>query len=1021
MVTQYAYIDIVVLDGIRERFARGDALVVLTSDLDAVIWANGPGAALFGAESLEDFLGSTPAIPATEARQIRSAAARGGTVHVRRSRGVTSTLIPLVVAPVALPGGEDGLLVRAEAAGEQGVFDHVIDGFESADTHLALLAGDGTVRDATTRFDALGISDDERRALVDEVRNEADRLVKRPVASERGRYPAAIARLGDGPDALHLLMVVEDMADDEPAGIAATDEAPAPAAGDRTPHRRDASDDDTDSWYYGSNSRVAFGRRPSPPQQAASDNGRPETPAPASPDAPEEVTGFQYDAASKPVRFVWKTDAEGRFIEISDEFARAVGPNAANVIGRRFDDVSNVFGLDPENEIWGLLTRRDTWSGRAVFWPVQGTELKVPVDLAALPVYGRDREFEGFRGFGVARMADAIRDDEAIGMTLAPVNSEPGPEMIESEPAKPAAIEPDTSGGKVVKLEELRAREKTRSGLSSSEAAAFREIGTRLKAGSKDETDEVGEEPGETDVPQTVEAAEAVDSGGTETGGADRDLAVDTETVPAGKPSLDAGALDRLPLAMLIHHGDTLLYANEALLEITGYESLADLEQAGGLGALFADDEDDTGERHMRLVTASGERVDTTAHLQSIKWDGASALLMSLKPATDAAGGDVETEAGSAAADSAVRELQSILDTATDGVVILDGDGRIRSLNGSAQALFGHDPDAVTGEHITTLFAIESHRQVNDYLSGLAGSGVASLLNDGRELIAKEAMGRFIPVFMTMGVLPESGGYCAVLRDITQFKRTEQELERAKTEAERSSEQKSAFLARVSHEVRTPLNAIIGFSELMLAETYGPVGNQRYKDYLKDINMSGSHVLQLINDLLDISKIEAGQMELDFTATDLNQTVEECVSIMQPAANRERVIVRTSLSPDLPEVVADERSMRQIMLNLLSNAIRFTPAGGQIIVSTVYEPSGDVALKVRDTGVGMSTAELDQALKPFKQVSSAHRRRGDGTGLGLPLTKAMAEANRADFTISSRPAEGTVVTITFPPTRVLAE
>jgi signal transduction histidine kinase len=260
-----------------------------------------------------------------------------------------------------------------------------------------------------------------------------------------------------------------------------------------------------------------------------------------------------------------------------------------------------------------------------------------------------------------------------------------------------------------------------------------------------------------------------------------------------------------------------------------------------------------------------------------------------------------------------------------------------------------------------------------------------------------------------------------VLRDITPFKRTEVELEKARKNAERTSEQKSEFLARVSHEVRTPLNAIIGFSEIMLAESFGPIGNQRYRDYLEDIYTSGNHVLQIINDLLDISKIEAGQQELNYEAVPLNDIVAECVSIMQPAANRERVIMRTSLSPAVPEIVADLRSIRQIALNLLSNAIRFTPAGGQIIVSTTYEKNGEVALRVRDTGVGMSDAEIEQALKPFKQVPSAKSRQGDGTGLGLPLTKAMTEANRAAFSIQSAKGEGTMVAVTFPSTRVLAD
>jgi signal transduction histidine kinase len=327
----------------------------------------------------------------------------------------------------------------------------------------------------------------------------------------------------------------------------------------------------------------------------------------------------------------------------------------------------------------------------------------------------------------------------------------------------------------------------------------------------------------------------------------------------------------------------------------------------------------------------------------------------------------------------------------------------------------------VVGKPFASLFAIESQRAAQDYLSGLTEHGVASVLNDGREVIGREAQGRFIPLFMTIGRLPGDGGYCAVVRDITQWKRAEEELTQARAKAERTSVQKTDFLARVSHEIRTPLNAIIGFSELMIDEKFGSIGNDRYRDYLRDINRSGNHVLDLVNDLLDISKIEAGQQDLSYEAVSLNDALAETVAMMQPQANRERVIIRSSFASRLPDVVADLRSVRQIALNLLANAVRYTQAGGQVIVSTAYEPSGDIVMRVRDTGIGMSQAEIEQALKPFKQINALKRPRGDGTGLGLPLTKAMVEANRARFSILSTPGEGTLVEITFPSTRVLAD
>jgi len=247
------------------------------------------------------------------------------------------------------------------------------------------------------------------------------------------------------------------------------------------------------------------------------------------------------------------------------------------------------------------------------------------------------------------------------------------------------------------------------------------------------------------------------------------------------------------------------------------------------------------------------------------------------------------------------------------------------------------------------------------------------------------------------------------------------ELKSARRVAEKASSAKSDFLAKISHEIRTPLNAIIGFSEIMAQERFGPVGNERYRQYLADIQSSGEHLLSLINDLLDLSKIEAGKLELDPAAVALNSLTQQCVAIMQPQANRERVIIRTSLSPRLPSVIADARSVRQIVLNLISNSIRFTGAGGQVIVSTTLTDAGEVVLRVRDSGIGMSEQEIALALQPFRQVATAVRPGPPGSGLGLPLTKALAEANRASFSIKSVPQAGTLIEVAFPPSRVVPE
>ncbi len=290
-----------------------------------------------------------------------------------------------------------------------------------------------------------------------------------------------------------------------------------------------------------------------------------------------------------------------------------------------------------------------------------------------------------------------------------------------------------------------------------------------------------------------------------------------------------------------------------------------------------------------------------------------------------------------------------------------------------------------------------------------------------RVVTGRTRLGGAIPLNLIFGSLgPASNGkYCAVFsnRSAEPAERRAEAggqpdaIEEAR-QAQRDSQAKSEFLAKVSHEIRTPLNAILGFTEVIMDERFGPIGNARYKEYLTDIHASGAHVMSLVNDLLDLSKIEAGRLQLHFAAVDANRVVTECVAMIQPQANREKVITRLALATRLPAILADERSLRQIVINLLANAVRYNDKGGQVIISTALSDSGHAVLRVKDTGIGMSESELDKAMEPFGQVAPDHA--AGGTGLGLPLTKALADANHAGFTIRSRKNEGTLVEVTFP-------
>jgi PAS domain S-box-containing protein len=258
-----------------------------------------------------------------------------------------------------------------------------------------------------------------------------------------------------------------------------------------------------------------------------------------------------------------------------------------------------------------------------------------------------------------------------------------------------------------------------------------------------------------------------------------------------------------------------------------------------------------------------------------------------------------------------------------------------------------------------------------------------------------------------------------IIFDITDRKAFESALSLAKEQAESASRAKSEFLAVMSHELRTPLNAIIGFSEIVLRETFGPIANPRYRDYVDDIRSSGGHLLELINDILDLSKAEAGQIELTEDVVEVEPLVGACVAMLSPRAQQAGVEIIAEVAGDLPNLQGDERKLRQVLLNLMTNGIKFTPPDGQVRVSARMA-GNSLRIEVTDTGIGIAQADIPKALSPFGQIDSALSSRHAGTGLGLPLTKRLVEAHGATFTLTSEIGAGTTATIEFPPQRLLA-
>jgi PAS domain S-box-containing protein len=698
-----------------------------------------------------------------------------------------------------------------------------------------------------------------------------------------------------------------------------------------------------------------------------------------------------------PLRFLWRTDAAHIVTDVTPPLANVFGPGCADLVGRDLVAAAGALGLDPRGELTQALHGRATFSRIEVDWPFENAAAAAPVTLGALPVFGCGHDFEGWRGFGVIyldRLYEAPRIAPPFGEApqVAPA-SVAAPEfsgvVVPLRPLAPAQVQPP--------LARENEEDSVLVALAPHERNAFREIARTLGAR--------GEANGSFAIP-----SEPV-----------RDLA--EKARPAEKPELPSAGpenwFDVMPFGLLVLRGGEAVFASRTLLAWLGFADLAAFAEAGGLRAACRNalPEGSAPERRaLSLRTREGVSFAVDAQRGSLMWRGEPAEFWALTRPSSAA---LEQRVGVLEAalrqrEDEAEETLAILDTAADGFVLINADGAILGLNRSAETLFGYGRNQISGENFTLLLARDSHPAALEYFARLkAGPHEIGRQENGREVLGRSRQGGMIPLHLAIGQLGRGGGrkFCVVLRDLSRRKQAEGAIEEARDRAERGSQAKSEFLAKVSHEIRTPLNAILGFAEVIMEERFGPIGNERYKEYLKDIHASGVHVMSLVNDLLDLSKIESGGLDLAFAAVDANRVVADCVALIQPQANRDKVITRLALAARLPAIWVDERSLRQIVLNLLANAVRYNEPGGQVIVSTAFHASGHAVLRVKDTGIGMSDAELEKALEPFRQIDPS---RGGGAGLGLPLTKALAEANRASFAIRSRKSEGTLVEIAFP-------
>lgn len=371
--------------------------------------------------------------------------------------------------------------------------------------------------------------------------------------------------------------------------------------------------------------------------------------------------------------------------------------------------------------------------------------------------------------------------------------------------------------------------------------------------------------------------------------------------------------------------------------------------------------------------------------------------------------------------DDAVSLLTSIFEVSEVGVAVTDHNARIVRVNDSFVRTYGWSRDDLMNTDITGLVTPDeremARRNHEEYIqSGMRSSGEMKLIRkDG-------SIANTLYTTATLEFSQKRRFQIMTVMDITLRKQMEQSLRVAKDQADAANRAKSVFLANMSHELRTPLNAIIGFSEMMMKETFGPLGNAKYNEYMTDVHSSAHHLLEIINEVLDMSKIEAGRIEIDEGEVDIRSQINSVLRMLDSKAFGNNVTLMANVADSLPNLKGDQRLIRQILINLVINAVKFSRTGTPSIVNVSAHilSDGQMQIIVADEGVGIPRDKIQQALEPFGQVSDRPENSSyQGTGLGLPLAKAMVDLHGGHLRLESDLGRGTTVYINFPAERIL--
>ncbi len=370
------------------------------------------------------------------------------------------------------------------------------------------------------------------------------------------------------------------------------------------------------------------------------------------------------------------------------------------------------------------------------------------------------------------------------------------------------------------------------------------------------------------------------------------------------------------------------------------------------------------------------------------------------------------------------EKFSSILQLAPEGILTTSSNGIIQLFNEGAQKLFGYSEDEIIGKNITVLIDNAIRDRHVHLMKGFKDGPIKKIHMAARNDIKafrKDGSSFFAKISISKVAIKDDVIFAAIIHDITELTDNQNKMIVATRSAELANRAKTDFLANMSHELRTPLNAIIGYAQMIEQEVIGPIGNKHYLDYADAIHSSGLHLLSLIQDILDISKIEAKKQDLREEALDLTSVADACSIMIREAMKAADIKFTTTIEAELPQLFADEKSIKQIFINLLSNATKFTPNGGKVSLKIYLSEAGNIICEVTDTGIGISEEDIPNIFLPFTQIKNQQfpLATQKGTGLGLTIVKSFVDLYKAEMIVESKLNVGTCVKIIFPSERTI--